>query len=60
MEDKELLENVNTSSIYQITVKGKVGSVFLKSMNGMLDISVMLTPVSVILTPLAEYGSKNR
>lgn len=35
MEDKELLENFNTSSIYQITVKGKVGSLFLKSMNGM-------------------------
>ena len=25
-----------------------------------LDISVMLTPISVILTPLTENGSKNR
>ena len=28
--------------------------------NAKMDISVMLTPVSVILTPLAENGSKNR
>ncbi len=40
------------------TIKGKKLS--SDAIGELLDISVMLTPISVILTPLTENGSKNR
>ena len=44
---------------YTVNVKQKATQIN-NLINIQLDISVMLTPVSVILTPLAENGSKNR